>query len=165
YVDDDFGVEDADAFEWYDKYDKLLPCKQVRLLRLWDMLRLPHEERKQEFGPSLTILGFYVDANAMTATLPPDGKDRLLDEIRDFCQSRRRTLREFQHFVGYVNWSFNVFPLMRPALCHVYAKMGDKARVHAGIYVNKPIRDDLAWMRAHVDRSLAVRFLSQEEWD
>jgi hypothetical protein len=38
----------------------------------------------------------------------------------------RCTLREFQQLAGWVNWSFNVFPLLKPALSNVYAKISGK---------------------------------------
>ncbi|KIJ38677.1 hypothetical protein M422DRAFT_176190 [Sphaerobolus stellatus SS14] len=55
---------------WYEPYKKDLPAKQTQLLQLWDELGIPHEEPKQLWGTKLTIIGFDVDPNAMTITMP-----------------------------------------------------------------------------------------------
>jgi hypothetical protein len=44
--------------------------KQTQLLTLFDDVGIPHEERKQVFGSPLQIIGFDVDPNSMTITMP-----------------------------------------------------------------------------------------------
>ena len=51
-------------------YNRFLPTEQWKLVSLWDELGIPHENRKQERGAPLTIIGFEVDPNAMTVTMP-----------------------------------------------------------------------------------------------
>ena len=69
YVDDNFSWEFEKNKRYYEPYKKLMPTKQFRLLELWDELGIPHEEEKQLSGPSLPILGYNVDANAMTVQM------------------------------------------------------------------------------------------------
>ena len=40
--------------------------RSVLLLLLWDELNIPHEEKKQIYGPIVAFVGFEVDPNAMT---------------------------------------------------------------------------------------------------
>ena len=124
YVDDAFSWELASNMTFYTPYNKFLPTKQARLLFLFDEIGIPHEERKQVFGSPLPIIGFDVDPNLMTITMPPSARDELVSAIRIFANPRqRRSLRDFQRLAGWVNWSLNVYPLLRPGLSSVYEKM------------------------------------------
>jgi hypothetical protein len=81
YVDDDFSWELASNSSWYEPYHKLFPAKQAALLRLWDELGIPHEERKQVFGSPLTIIGMDIDPNAMTITMPEQARSDLVTAV------------------------------------------------------------------------------------
>ena len=75
-----------------------------------------------------------------------EDKTRLLQNVKEFSATApggtRRTLREFQQLTGWINWSFNVFPLLKPALSNVYAKMKGKVETHAKIFVSKAVVRD-----------------------
>ncbi len=168
YVDDDFGFALVGDVEWYAPYNRYFPTPQARLLRLWDELGVPHELPKQLHGLTLPIIGFQVDPNAMTVTLPDEARDRLVATIDDFCDlspgNRRRSLAAFQAFAGYANWSFNVYPLLKPALSNLYEKMNGKTDRFAGIYVNAAIVNDLQWLKSHVLSAPGVHMLSANAW-
>jgi hypothetical protein len=85
YVDDVFSWEFESNVMWYAPYRRFFPMKQAQLLLLWDELGIPHEEPKQLFGPILTIIGFEVNSNAMTITMPPDKRLDLIQSIRTFA--------------------------------------------------------------------------------
>ncbi|RDX48893.1 hypothetical protein OH76DRAFT_1333136, partial [Lentinus brumalis] len=167
YVDDDFGVSLRNDVLWYAPANRLLPRDQARLLCLWDELGVPHADPKQLFGPSLPVLGIEVNVDNMTATLPSDAMDKLVDTIIDFCDlgsNRRRSLRDFQSLAGYINWALNVFPFLRPGLSSLYAKMANKENPHAGIYVNQAVRTELMWLVHHLRNATGVHFLTAETW-
>ncbi|RDX39556.1 hypothetical protein K466DRAFT_466935, partial [Polyporus arcularius HHB13444] len=164
YVDDDFGVSLLTDVEWYAPYSRLLPRDQARLLSLWDELGVPHDEPKQVCGPSLPIIGFEVNTVTMSASLPAEGIQALLDTVTAFCSSRRRSLRDFQSLAGYINWALNVFPFLRPALSSLYAKMANKVNPYAAIYINQPIRSELSWLVNHLHNATGIHFLSDEPW-
>ncbi|KAJ8582929.1 hypothetical protein M405DRAFT_749452 [Rhizopogon salebrosus TDB-379] len=154
YMDDSFSFELAGRVLFYEPYQTFFPAKQTRLLELWDEIRLPHERAKQEFGSPLTVIGFDVDPNRMVATLPPTKKSALVEELRHFGRSHWRwSLREWQRLAGWCEWSFNVFPLLKPGLSNVYDKMAGKVQSRALIYVNNAVEDDLRWMADHMERS------------
>jgi hypothetical protein len=70
---------------------------------------VPHDECKQVFGSPLTIIGFDVDPNAMTITMPPDTRQNLLAEVRTFANPNQcPSLKDFQCLAGWVNWALNV---------------------------------------------------------
>jgi hypothetical protein len=100
YVDDNFGFERAEALVFHARLSRRLPSQQVRLLDLWDDIGLPYEDRKQEFGPTLCIIGFIMDPNTMTVSIPDGACSKLLSSISDFTNivgtDRRHTLRKFQ---------------------------------------------------------------------
>ena len=154
YMDDSFSFEVEGNLLLYEPYGMLFPAKQTRLLQLWDEIGVPHEREKQVFGSPLTVIGFDVDPNAMQVSLPPAKKDALVAELRRFGVSHRRwSLREFRRLAGWCEWSFNVFPLLKPGLSALYAKLAGKERMEALIYVNLAIEGELHWMADWMERA------------
>nr|GAT47557.1 predicted protein [Mycena chlorophos] len=165
YVDDSYSWELESNFLHYAPYDKRMPAKQVKLLQLWDHLGIPHKESKQLHGETLTIIGFELNANKMTMSLPASSRTDLISAVNDFITSRQRTLHEFQSLVGWINWSYNMYFLLRPALSNVYAKMAGKSKQHAPIYINNDIRDDLRWFVNYLERSDGTLLLDALDWN
>jgi hypothetical protein len=170
YADDEFSFDLAGNVLFYPKYNKFLPEKQVQLLELWDELGIPHKEKKQVFGPVLKIIGFEVDVNRMTYTMPQSSKTDLIAALRHFTSpsgknGRRFTLREYQRIAGWANWALNVFPLLRPGLCGLYTKIAGKDKPNAKIWVNNNVRADLDWMADHMEQSTGVHILKSLDWN
>jgi hypothetical protein len=115
YIDDNFSFDEEGNVLWYEPYQCYYPSKQVKLLRLWDEIGLPHEKSKQEYAPVLRVIGFMIDPGRMRVSMDDIDRVRLIQHITDFTTTApggtRRTLREFQQLAGWINWSFNVFPL------------------------------------------------------
>jgi hypothetical protein len=166
YVDDNWGFEEAGNLEYYAPYEKFMPAKQVALLSLWDELGIPHKERKQLWGAVLTIIGFSVDINAMTITLPDESKSDLMAAVEEFVKTprRHRPLHEWQQLSGWISWSLNVFPLLRPALCHVYLKTAEKGNKWGSVYLNNAVKEDLTWFLRHVRQSAGVFLFRTIDW-
>jgi hypothetical protein len=137
YVDDNFGFERAEAHSFHAPLNRRLPVQQARLLSLWDNIGLPYEDKKQEWGETLRIIGFDVDPNAMTVTIPDGACSEFLHHLEEFIDvantDRCQTLHEFQTLTGYANWIFNVYQLGRPGLCGVYNKISGKNKPRARI--------------------------------
>jgi hypothetical protein len=96
----------------------------VALLLLWDELGIPHEEWKQVFGSPLPVIGFEVDPNLMKISLREESKRNLVNELHVFAKyKQKRSLWDFEHIAGSLNWALNVCPLLRPGLSAVYAKI------------------------------------------
>ncbi len=167
YVDDNAGLQLRRLVQWYLAYGMYMPKDQARLLGLWVELGLGHDRPKQEYAPRVVFIGFDVDSDSSHATLPQDAQKKLLDALAEFCaptHGRRRTLAEFQSLAGYVNWGLNVYPLLRPALSSLYAKISGKTDRFATIYVNKAIITELTWMANHVRNLPGIRILSASAW-
>ena len=82
-----------------------MPTKQVMLLQLWDELGVPHEEKRQEWGTCITIIGFDVDADSLQVTMPTAARTQLVQALRKFTVvGQRQSLHDFQHIAGWVNW-------------------------------------------------------------
>ena len=66
-------MDDFYSWDWADNlvtYQGILrPKNQAQLLILWDTIGCPWEEKKQEFGEKLKIIGCWVDINQGTITL------------------------------------------------------------------------------------------------
>jgi hypothetical protein len=142
-----------------------MPTDQVKLLLLWDEINLPHDEAKQLSGPILTCIGFDIDPNAMTVVMSPDRRQALIETCEQFLNiGARRSLRDFQSLQGHINWSLNVYPRLRPALCASYAKTAGKSEANGLIRVNNDMRRELTWFIDHVRNSDGVHFLKSAEW-
>jgi hypothetical protein len=169
YIDDNFGFKRAEAHMFHARLGRRLPCQQVCLLELWDDIGLPYEDKKQESGPVLCIIGFDVDPNAMTVTIPLKACLQFLTRISDFINTagtdRRHTLWEFQSLAGYANWVFNVYPLGQPGLCTLYSKIAGKTKANAHIYLNTAIRRELLWLSHYIETAPPVRIFSATSWD
>jgi hypothetical protein len=81
YIDDSFSFDESDEFSWYCPYNKFLPPSQTALLKLWDELGIPHKEKKQVFGSPLTSIGFDINPNMMSITMPKNTKTELLHKL------------------------------------------------------------------------------------
>ena len=137
YVDDSFSFQKRHQLSWYEPYSKELPSDLARLLRLWDYLALPHEARKQVFATELPIIGFDVHPNLMRIRMSDESRSKLIQVLSEFAQhGTRRTLRDFQHVAGHLNWALNVYPLLRPGLCAVYRKTTGKLLQRALVWIN-----------------------------
>jgi hypothetical protein len=165
YVDDSFSWEFMDNTLWYEPYKKSLPAKQVQLLRLWDDLHIPHEEAKQVFGSPLMIIGFDVDLNAMTITMPAGSCTDLLNALREFAHpNQRRPLRKFQWLAGCMNWALNANPILRPGMSSLYHKMSRKLHAHQLIWVSVSLCWELTWFANRVDESDGIHIMTSREW-
>ena len=170
YVDDSSGSNKKGEMTWYAPYGKELPTDQCRLLLLWDELGIPHKERKQVYGSPLTIIGIDVDANRMTLSLPQEARDRLLTELKIWAANPPKTssggfkLKYWERLAGWFNWALNVYPLLRPALNNVYAKMIGKGYKDQRIHINNAVRQDLTWAINHIESSDGIHLFKSFYW-
>ena len=168
YIDDNFSFDEEGNVQWYEPYKCYYLAKQVELLKLWDEIGLPHEKSKQEYAPVLRIIGFMVDPNLMRVSMDEEDRTKLIQHVLEFTATApggtRQTLREFQQLAGWINWSFNVFPLLKPALSNVYAKIGGKTQSHAKIFISKAVIQDLSWFVSHVRQSDGVYLFEDIDW-
>jgi hypothetical protein len=142
-----------------------LPERQARLLHLFDELGVPHEEQKQVYGAPLTIIGFDVDPDTMTITMPPDARRELLQAVYAFANPRqRRSLKDYQRLAGWINWSLNVYPLLRPSLSNVYEKIRRGSSPYQKLSINNAICNELQWFAGHVSRSNGIYVIESQEW-
>jgi hypothetical protein len=81
-MDDFFGWDFLDNLTLY--HGVLRPHQQVQLLVLWDFISCPFEDRKQEHGESLKIIGFWVDPNLGSISLLIETVDNTLVHINTF---------------------------------------------------------------------------------
>ncbi|KAL6300063.1 hypothetical protein BKA93DRAFT_741228 [Sparassis latifolia] len=149
FVDDNSAFNQEGDVLWYEPYHAFFPAGQTKLLLLWDEIGLPHKQVKQTNGVPHPYIGINIDPNAIMAMLPESAQHKLIDELRRFCDIPP----------GHPNWAFNVYPLLKPALSNVYAKIAGKRNPHSGIYVNTRIIADLRWMIHHVEHPTGVSFL------
>ena len=165
YMDDFFGWDFADNLVNYR--GKKRPKLQVQLLLLWEFLSCPFENKKQEHGEQLKIIGFWVDINLGTISIPPAAVTEITTKIKEFIetQNRRPPLWEWQRLSGHLNWILNVLPWGRPALSEMYRKMSGKEHRLAGIPINATVCSDLTWLASEIPRSIGILIAGAGRWE
>ena len=166
YIDDNAGFGPARRVLYYEPYKRYFPTDQTKLLMLWDELGIPHEERKQIYGPIIPFIGFDVDPNAMTFSISDERRAKLLDKVREFAvPGKRHALKDFQALGGHVNWSLAVFPLLKPSLSALYAKISGKSERMRPVRVNTTMCHELHWFVKHASASNGIFLLKSLAWD
>ena len=165
YVDDSSGCGRKDDYLTYHPYGKDYPREQVILMNLWDELGIPHKPHKQVCGTTLPIIGITVNANNLSLALSTEAKENLIAELRWWCQpGRKEKLRKWYQMGGWLNWAFNVYPRVRPALNNFYPKLKGRRDSTSPIWVNNSIREDFTWAVDVLNRSSGVHLLRSVYW-
>ena len=171
YIDDSSGFDRSNDLLLYSPYGTSFPRHQTLLLQLWDDLRIPHKRSKQIFGPVIPVIGIDVDPNAMTLSLSPSRRSDLCDALQSWAikstngAKQHYHLKHWQQLGGWINWAFNVYPLLRPCLNNFYAKLSGSHDPCRKIWVNNAVRDDLAWAARHIESSDGIHLLRSADWD
>jgi len=101
----------------------------------------------------------------MTITMSHNARAELTTAIQTFANPhQRRSLKDFQHLAGWVNWALNIFPLLRPGLSSVYKKMRHSLSPFQKLSINNSISSKLHWLAAHIDNSDGVHIIESREW-
>ncbi|KAK4703484.1 hypothetical protein P7C70_g2735, partial [Phenoliferia sp. Uapishka_3] len=102
-----------------------MPTDQARTAEVLDLLKVPWELEKAESGPTLVITGILVDARKGTASLADEALAELIRKIYSFLTDHGRgpQLRVWRGLAGHLNWSLTVFPLIRPLVNPIFAKL------------------------------------------
>jgi hypothetical protein len=157
YVDDNFSWEFEGNTKYYKPYKKYLPTKQTRLLKLWDELGIPHDEDKQLSGPSLPIIGYEVDANAMTVKMPDEKKARVVQLLRNYAhEGTSYTLKELQSAAGSTNAVLSLYPRLRPGLRGLFDEMAGKVGGSTQLTVTKPVARSLSKLADYLEHAQPV---------
>jgi hypothetical protein len=157
YVDDNFGWEFEGNKKYYKPYKKHLPAKQTRLLELWDEIGIPHEEDKQLSGPSLPILGYEVDANAMTVKVPDEKKARVIQSLRDYAhEGKSYTIHELQSVAGSISAVLSLYPRLHSPLRVLFDEMAGKERPSTKLTVTKPVARSLSKLADYLEHAPPV---------
>lgn len=164
YVDDNFGWEFKGNTQYYAPYKKHMPSKQVRLLKLWDELGIPHEEEKQLFGPSLPILGYNVNANKMTVKIPDEKKDRVVRLLRSHAKvGKPYTVNELQSVAGSVSSALSLYPRLRPGLRVLFDEMAKQKPGATNLRVTKDVARSLSGLASYLEDAPPVRIQEQKK--
>jgi hypothetical protein len=165
YMDDFFGWDLASNLIFFR--GRYRPRNQVQLLLLWDRLRVPYGDLKQDHGATLKIIGFWVDINLGTISLTPTAISDLADRITTFITQtdRKPPLRDWQQLTGHLNWAINVLPWGRPALTELYRKMNGKTHARAGIFLNVEVIESMKWFQHILSTAIGVRFIDNDCWE
>ena len=165
YVDDSSGCGRHDDHLIYKPYGKDYPRDRVTLLNLWDELGIPHKPHKQINGSPLPVIGITVDANQLSLTLSDEAREALISELRWWCKKgRKEKVRKWYQMGGWMNWAFNVYPRVRPALNNFYPKLKGRRDSTSVIWVNNSIRDNFSWAIRTLESSSGVHLLKSIYW-
>ncbi len=164
YMDDFWGLDEEDRLETFHGAQRTR--NQVTLLRFWDRIRCPYEDRKQLHGNSLEIIGFWVDANRGKISFSPSSVQEAIAAINAFLAtpSRKPVLREWARLAGFLNWVLNVFPWGRPALTEFHRSMGGRTRFYSPVPITAEVAADLTWFKETMPTAIGVRLSDVSRW-
>ena len=139
-----------------------MPAKQAKLLELWDELGIPHEKEKQLSGPSLPILGFDVDANAMTVDIPNEKKAKIVQLLRSNAhEGKPYTMKELQTVAGSVGSTLSLYPRLRPGLQVLFDEMAVQKPGATKLKVTKNVARSLSGLASYLENARPVRIREQ----
>jgi hypothetical protein len=164
YMDDFYGWDFANNLIFFR--GMLRPRRQVQLLLFWEAIGCPYEDKKQEHGEVLKIIGFWVNPNEGSLSLSPSSITDIVDRINNFIATKdqKPPLREWQRLGGHINWLLNVLPWGRPALTELYRKTSGKSFPSSGIPLNAQVISDLSWLASIIPKSIGIRFIDDGIW-
>ncbi|KIM78475.1 hypothetical protein PILCRDRAFT_55866, partial [Piloderma croceum F 1598] len=164
YMDDYFGWDFEGNNVFY--HGKLHPHRQVQLLILWECISCPFDDKKQEHGAMLKIIGFWVDINQGTISLAPSSVTDIIDKIKSFLATTGHALAlcDWQRLAGHLNWLLNVLPWGCPALSELYRKMSGKFHTYRGIHINASVTAEITWLVSIIPRSIGVQCSDSGLW-
>ncbi|KIJ92812.1 hypothetical protein K443DRAFT_113006, partial [Laccaria amethystina LaAM-08-1] len=138
----------------------------VQLLLLWEHISCPFEDKKQDHGEVLKIIGFFADINRGSITLTQESIDNVISKIHVFLATpdRQPRLHDWQRLDGHLNWILNVLLWGRPALSELYRKTSGKTR-NPPIFINSTIHSGLSWLADTIPKAIGVRFVDSGVWD
>ncbi|KAJ3747637.1 hypothetical protein DFH05DRAFT_1601498 [Lentinula detonsa] len=165
YMDDFYGWDFKRNMIQFHSQSR--PNRQVQLLVFWDMISCPYEDRKQEAGVCIKIIGFWLDIVKGSISLTEESITGLVQAIQDFLTSsnHKAPLRNWQQLTGSLHWLLNVLPWARPALTEMYRKMAGKTLQFHNIPINGEVYRDLTWFSDTLQSAIGIRFVDAQAWD
>lgn len=101
----------------------------------------------------------------MCISLKEDSQKNLMQELHIFARyKQKRSLQDFEHIAGSLNWALNICPLLHPGLLAVYAKIKGKTNSKGMIWLNRSIIGELLWAAFHLERSDGVYLFESVSW-
>lgn len=87
----------------------------------------------------------------------------LCQELKHDC-GMKCTLQDFQKLADWVNWSFNMYSLLKPALVLIYTKMAGKSKQLAQIYISHTLIQNLTWLEDYIKCSDSILLMKPINW-
>jgi hypothetical protein len=136
-MDDFFGWDFEDNCIQF--HSQLRPRRQVQLLLLWDFISCPYEDKKQEHGTLLKIIGFWVNSLLGSISLSPDSIQDLVLKIKQFINTsdRQPPLRDWLKLAGHLNWSISFHGVGQPSLSYTVKPLGKHTPVAKSILMQR----------------------------
>ena len=123
-------------------------------------------EKKQIYGPVIPFVGLDVDLNKMVVSVSDEHCADLITKVLDFAKPGKcHPLQDFELLTGHLNWSFAVFPLLKPSLSAIYQKISSKSLSLTPICINMAIVCKLNWFTKHAHASNSIFLLNTITWD
>ncbi|EGF97866.1 uncharacterized protein MELLADRAFT_84188 [Melampsora larici-populina 98AG31] len=162
YMDDSCGIGLASDMVLFK--GRTIPLNQAKFLSIFDFINLPWAWEKQIFGSTLDIIGYSVDCEEVSISLPEGKRISLIVALRSFTSSLSHPLVEWQRITGWANWGLNIFPLGRWALQSSWDKIAGKSMGNAHIPLNKLNVEDLNWLANALESWPGRRVLKHLHW-
>lgn len=162
YMDDSWGI--SPIYEIVSFKDHQIPLNQAKFLEIFDFINLPWAWEKQVSGNTLDVIGYSINCEEMSITLPEGKRLALIEALRTFSSALSHPLVEWQRMTGWANWGLNIFPLGRWALQSSWDKTAGKSLRHAHIPLNRTNVEDLNWLADALEAWPGRQVLKHLHW-
>ena len=134
-------------------------------IRVCNDLGAPVKPEKVD-GPvkDITFLGIHINSNNMTVSLPPEKKEELRRNIKDFVNKKKATKRELLSLIGKLSFACKVLPAGRIFLRRMIDLSTTVKELHHHIYLSQDFAKDLQWWRQILPGWSGSAIILEPEW-
>src|SRR5436190_6812944 len=158
YVDDFLAAfpPNTNAQEQSSLFNKV--CAEVGLTT---------EPKKDEMGTSVSHLGFIIDTTSMTATLPENKRNRVIDLLTSILHRKSVSVGTLESLLGFLSHCCEVVPVGRPFLRHIFNMLNQaqnsdhKTNPYRYTKVTKHARRDILWWLAFLQHWSRVSIIQE----
>ena len=152
FVDDFFVAQDK----------SVLPATGAMICLFFQILGVPLSWKKLMFGVRVSWIGWEFNMAAMSVSLQPTKRSKLLDLIDRLRRHPRTSVKDLERFIGLALWACNLFPVMKSQLHYLYKDLFSPGASHFSVgpdywpEVKDCLRQDLRFFRTPPGTAIPV---------
>ena len=127
------------------------------VLMLMSFLRVPISWNKLEMGPTISWIGWKIDATTDTVSITQEKIQKIVGHLRNFTKAGKFLRRDMEKLTGTILWVTDMFPHIKWMLSTLYTILS-----RTGIQLVRPNKSQIQFILQHLDENGSLsRFLEQ----